>query len=175
MAVSNPLRGADPTDSSWSGLAPASTSQVEASVAPFQLTYSVTSPSGPASATTAGASLGCPFHGKRKARYDSSSGVKLASKSSLPSRPNSEKNGSLPHPTNTLPFGNSCTLPWVSENISSGWVYSPTSVALMASSSISTTMPRDCSFFFTLPLSKSLLFPPSRHATSPVLVLRSTL
>ena len=36
-AVSNPFRGTEPRDSIWSGCGPASTSQVETSVAPFQL------------------------------------------------------------------------------------------------------------------------------------------
>src|SRR5215212_6272375 len=53
MAVSKPLRGAEPTGSSLSGLLPASTCQAATSVAPFQLTYSVTLSSGPRSRTAA--------------------------------------------------------------------------------------------------------------------------
>src|SRR5215217_1127744 len=37
IAVSKPLRGTDPNDSSWPVLGPASTSQPSTSVAPFQL------------------------------------------------------------------------------------------------------------------------------------------
>src|SRR5215203_5920863 len=37
MAVSKSSRGTDPKDSSWLALGPASTSQIDTSVAPFQL------------------------------------------------------------------------------------------------------------------------------------------
>src|SRR5215212_3752483 len=71
MAVSNPSLGTDgPTASSLSGLGPPTTCQLATSVAPFQLAYRVSSSSGvsPGSATSAGSSVGYPFHGKRKAR-----------------------------------------------------------------------------------------------------------
>ena len=54
----------------------------------------------------------------------------------------------LPHPTNTLPFGSTCMLPAASAYCLSGWVYSRTSVALIFSSSSSSTMPRDSSTAF---------------------------
>src|SRR5829696_10317879 len=120
ITVSKPFLGTEAVGSNRSSPGPARTCQVATSVAPFQLTYSVTSSSDPCSVTRAGSPCGCPFHGKRKARYDSSSEGKLASKSSSPSSLNSEKYGSLPQPMNTLPLGNTCRLPWVSENILSG-------------------------------------------------------
>src|SRR5215212_10020104 len=58
-----------------------------------------------------------------------------------------------------LPLGNTCTLPWVSQSNFSGWVYSRASLALMASSSTSTMIPRECSTLFTLPLSKMVMVP----------------
>src|SRR4051794_30876621 len=196
--VSKPVRGKESTGLSSSGPGPASTRQVATSVAPFQLTYISTLSPSPDSATSAGVVCGSPFQGKRKALYDSTSGGELASKSSSPSRENSEKYGSLPHPTKPWPPGRPCTFPWVSDSFFSGRTSSPASVALMASSSTSTTIPREGSSLVTLPLSKiviklfpwrrtsccqyvrvpgpiskSLFLPPRRHATSPV--LRSTL
>src|SRR5215203_2798940 len=68
IVVSNPSRGTDPSDFRRSTLGPVSTSQLSTSVAPFQLTYTLSSSSEARSATQAGRSNGWPLHGKRKAR-----------------------------------------------------------------------------------------------------------
>ena len=69
-------------------------------------------------------------------------------------------NGALPQPMSTLVLGRSCTFPWDVVSSFSGEVYSRSSVALIFSSSISITMPRDSSCTFgRAPLSKTVMVP----------------
>src|SRR5215212_2065732 len=68
IAVSKPFRGVDPKGSIRFGLGPEVTSHVATEVAPFQLAYRATLSSDLRSAATAGASVGRPLQGKRKAR-----------------------------------------------------------------------------------------------------------
>jgi hypothetical protein len=68
MAVSKPLRVAEPTRERLSGVAPASNSHEAVPVEPFQLAYTVTPPPPVSLTDKAGAWEGCPSQAARYAR-----------------------------------------------------------------------------------------------------------
>jgi hypothetical protein len=93
--VSNPRRARVVTGDKVSGVRPARTRHAFTSVAPFQLTCSVSRPS-ECSIDTVGGSTGDAVHGNRNARYELLPSGNAASKSTSPSSLNSVSRGWAP-------------------------------------------------------------------------------
>ena len=115
----------------------------------------------------------------------------------MPFGPSSDARRPSPQPTNTPPSGSSCVLPSANESTLAGWVNACTIETVRARSSTSSTSAREKSRTFGVaslsksvivpsdcrrasccqakrtpsPSAKSLRRPPSRHNTSPVLLV----